>query len=233
MHIDLLALPLCVKQQHEMMLVIGMLIFRCWWTVKQAQMLTDEQQFENDWDIKTFLQIYFAKTAPGKFSIQWCWYSSFKLHRWVQPPLDQGANECSSFVSVLVLKASSLGIWWIHQSSLPACKHFFPKHWRSVEGERHFCHGVCKHKSELGSCKVRHDLLAPREHSELRDNCFCRGCCWHFLVYVFSFVFLMLSVVQNQTIKKNIIKAKNFVLSNSNYLIYWCVRWLKKLWKYL
>lgn len=78
----------------------------------------------------------------------------------------------------------------------------FPqRNWRSGEGGRHFCHGVGKHGSELGSCKVRRDLLTPREHSELRNNCFCRGCCWYFLVYVF-FVFLMLSVVQNQAIKK-------------------------------
>lgn len=75
-------------------------------------------------------------------------------------------------------------------------------HWRSGEEGRHFCHGVWKHGSELGSCKVRHDLLTPREHSELRDNCFFRGYWWHFLVYLFSFALLVLSVVQNQAIKK-------------------------------
>lgn len=51
------------------------------------------------------------KMLHGKFSILWCWYSSSELHRWAQPCLDQGERECSSLVSVPVLKASSLGIW--------------------------------------------------------------------------------------------------------------------------
>lgn len=54
------------KQQHETMAVIRMLIFRCWWT---WQMLAAEQQFKNDCDTKTFLQVCLAKTilwAPWK-----------------------------------------------------------------------------------------------------------------------------------------------------------------------
>lgn len=95
-------------------------------------------------------------------------------------------------------------------------------HWRSGEEGRHFCHGVWKHGSELGSCKVRHDLLTPREHSELR------GFFQRMLMTLSGLHLLLRSpcVIGSAKSgnKKNAIKAKNFALSNSNYLIYRCVR---------
>lgn len=99
---------------------------------------------------------------------------------------------------------------------------------------RHFCHGAWKHGPELGSCKVGHDLLSPREHSELKDNIaplfLQRMILTVWVVSSSPSLFLILSAVQNQVIK-NVIKAMNFALSNRNYLIYRCLRRSKKIVK--